>query len=209
MRKEGFMTVLLFDCETTGLARGKNWETDFMDFPRIVQLSWKFLDFEKINDEIIKPEGWGISEKSIKIHGITNEKAASEGKPFPSVVGYFIYAAMQAEKIVAHNIYFDTSMIKANIKRYFAECPAFPSEEYIIEDSIKALHKDKRIDTMMKTISFCNLPMKNGKGKKYPTLEELYFKLFGVGFEGAHNAKNDVLALEKVYKKLIDLGVLK
>ena len=37
------------------LFRGKNWETDFMDFPRIVQLSWKFLDFEKINDEIIKP----------------------------------------------------------------------------------------------------------------------------------------------------------
>ena len=188
---------ITFDIETTGLIpKGLNWKTDYMGFPHIVQIAWKRSDEHHIHNYIIKPEGYIIPDESIKIHGITNEEANKTGIDFGIVMLIFIRDCLIAEKIIGHNIYFDTSIIKANIKRYNTG----------IDAAIIALHKDKRIDTMMKTIKFCGLKQKDGKKPKFPSLEELYFKLFNETFD-AHNAVNDVRATEKCYNKLIELNI--
>ena len=108
---------------------------------------------------------------------------------------------MEAEKIIAHNGYFDISITKANVWREI-ESDVFRAT------TIKSFHKDKRIDTMMKTIKFCALPFPNGRGGfKWPKLEELYFKLFNESFP-AHNAKEDVLATERCYLELVKRGII-
>jgi DNA polymerase-3 subunit alpha len=198
---------IVFDTETTGLpTKSQNWETDYNDYPYLVQLSWKVLGSEEVKDYIIKPEGYEIPEAAVAVHGITTEIALEKGHFVENVIREFIDDCSQAEKIIGHNVYFDTSIIKANIKRLAEKSPAFP--EGYVEKSILALDKGKRIDTMMKTISFCSIPFPNGKGKKYPTLKELYAKLFDGEEFNAHNSKDDVNACERCYNELINIGII-
>lgn len=186
------MKILTLDIETTGLpAKGSDYKTDFVDFPRIVSVAWK------INDEIpveyiINPEGFEIPEEVIKIHGITNEKA-NESKDFlVDVLEKLLIAGEDVEVVVGHGLYFDTSIIKANSLRL--------GKQELYEKLTELLHKDKRVDTMQKTIKFCGL-------KKWPKLEELYQKLFDEKFDG-HCAANDVEATYKCYNELVKLEVM-
>ena len=192
--------ILVFDVETTGLpAKGADYKTDFNDFPRIVQLAY-YLNGEYVN-RIIKPEGWTIPVETTEIHGITTEYAMEVGIPFATVADEFIFASSLAKWIVAHNIYFDTSLIKANILRL--GMPHFSKQ---IVDPV--LHKDKRIDTMKSTIKFVGAKHSDGRGGKWPTLMELYFKLWNEEFP-AHDAIEDVKALVRCLPELDKLGIIK
>ena len=69
---------------------------------------------------------------------------------------------------------------------------------------------NKRISycTMQASTDFCKIPSHDGRGYKYPKLQELYKKLFGEAFNDAHNAMSDIEATEKCFwvlkeKKLI------
>ena len=53
---------------------------------------------------------------------------------------------------------------------------------------------------MLNTTKLCKIPGKYGY--KWPTLSELHMFLFGNGFEGAHDALNDVLACAACYFEL-------
>lgn len=200
------MKKVFFDTETTGLPeKGKNWETDYLEFPFVVQLAWKDTAGGAGNF-IIRPEGYLIPEEASAIHGITDKLAHDQGLFFRDVVPQFIETCLTADRIIGHNVYFDTSILKACVKRTMSLYPEFPAD--YADKSVTALHKDKRIDTMQKTISFCSIPFPDGrKGKKWPTLQELYVKLFGETFN-AHNAWDDVLAVERCYNELVRLGVL-
>jgi len=184
--------ILFFDTETTGIIPSKtNYAEDYDRFPYIVQLAWIFDNKEY--DYVIKPNGYVISEESIQIHGITQQKALTTGGKFTDVVEFFLYCADNAQRIVAHNIYFDTSVIKANIIRE-------TGTGMLLQWANSALHKTKRVDTMKSTVKFCGLG-------KYPTLQELHTTLFGESFD-AHNAMNDVEALKKCYEQLIELEII-
>ena len=197
------MSYLVFDIETTGLPpKDAHWKTDYIKFPYIVQIAWKRSD-RFVNHFIIKPESYEIPEESTKIHGITDKQARDKGEYFNIIISKFIKNCYLADKIIGHNIYFDTSIIKANILRYSKINNMADMSNYIN----MVLHKSKRIDTMMSTIKFCGIKQKNGKGLKYPSLEELYYKLFGGTFD-AHNAVNDVIATEKCYNKLVKMGII-
>lgn len=192
---------VIFDTETTGLPpKGGNWETHFNQFPYIVQLSWKRSDQDHVNDYIIN-NGVPIPEAATAVHGITQEMANESPHQFRDIVTKLIIDCMEAEYIIAHNGYFDISITKANILRFFGAGS-------LHNKALEALHKDKRIDTMMKTIKFCALPFPNGRGGfKWPKLEELYMKLFNESFP-AHNAKEDVIATERVYLELVKRGII-
>ena len=102
--------------------------------------------------------------------------------------------------ICAHNIYFDSSIIKANVLRYLGR------DYYdVIVDS--ALDKCKRIDTMYKTAKFVNAHTYSGRFK-FPRLEELYARLFNNETFPAHNALEDVRALKKCIGPLVELGLI-
>ena len=131
--------VLTFDCETTGLPpKGAKWDVDFAEFPNIVQLAWAVN--EKERSFIIKPEGWEIPEASTEVHGITAERANADGVPFADIIGEFLEDCEKARLLVGHNIYFDTSIVKAMILRIMGR-------EYYDEKAEDALFKGKRIDT--------------------------------------------------------------
>ena len=197
MEKFSLNDVCCFDCETTGVPeKGMKWDVDFLQFPRPVTMAWAFGDTER--HEIIRPQGWDIPTETVAIHGITTEQADKEGKPFVEVVTEFLNDAEKYPLICAHNVYFDTSIIKAAI---MALCPE------LADKAESALFKGKRIDTMRKTIKFVGARKENGSGK-FPTLEELFAKLFDGATFPAHNALEDVRALRKCLPPLVEMGIV-
>ena len=177
--------TLFFDTETTGLPnKGANWEYYFLNFPYLVQIAWIIGGDEK--EYIIKPDNYEIPIEATEIHGITQEKAMDVGIAVKDVLEEFFLLAVKSDKIVGHNIYFDTSIIKANALRL----------EFDKDMIISALDKTKRFDTMQKS-------MKLLKVGKYPKLEELYKFLFNSEIENQHTALVDVRATKDCYEALI------
>lgn len=192
--------VLIFDCETTGLpAKGAKWDVDFAEFPNIVQLAWSVNEKERLY--IIKPEGWDIPEASTEVHGITQERAMAEGVPFAEIIGEFLADCSAARLLVGHNIYFDTSIVKAMILRIMGR-------EYYDANAEDALFKGKRIDTMMETIKFVGALFPNGRPGKYPRLGELYNKCFPGETFPAHDALEDVRACRRCIPVLVENGII-
>jgi DNA polymerase III epsilon subunit-like protein len=201
MNKNVLDNICFYDVETTGIpSKGAKWDEDFETFPNIVQIAWVINGKER--SFIIYPEFWSIPEESIAIHGITQLKALENGVRFADIIGEFIKDCLKARLLIGHNIYFDTSIIKAMILRLMGK------EYYESKNVEDALFKGKRIDTMMKTIKFVGELKENGKPGKFPKLSELYEKLFPGEHFPAHNALDDVRALVRCVPVLVDKGVI-
>jgi DNA polymerase III subunit epsilon len=182
---------LFFDTETTGLP--KNYQApldDFSNWPRIVQLAWGLYDFHGNHWEsynyIIKPEGFIISEESIKIHHISQEKAKKEGIELKKALIHFVQEVSRATYLVAHNIDFDEKIIGSELLRLK------------MDNNLGAANK---ICTMKKTVDICRLPNNYG-GYKWPNLTELYTYLFKTDFSDVHDAYFDVKACVKCFFEL-------
>lgn len=190
---------LLFDTETTGLP--KNYKapvTDTKNWPRMVQIAWAVFDNEgnqiDFKDYIIIPEGYEIPEEVSKLHGITTQRAIDEGKDLVEVLNIFAEAIAKTDYIVAHNISFDEKIVGAEFVRKKFKTKWFSK---------------KQICTMKASTDYCELPSRSGYGYKWPNLMELHKKLFGHGFEEAHNAAADISATAKCFWELKKLGVIK
>ena len=189
---------LIFDTETTGLPRNYNapW-SDSDNWPRMVQIAWQLHDkFGKLlqnNSIIIKPEGFTIPFNAVQIHGISNERALNEGESLLEVLQQFAKVVNDCTYLCGHNIEFDINIIGAELLR----C------------GIGNIFENKKvIDTKNDdTTNYCAIP--GGKGGKYkwPTLTELYTKLFNAKFEEAHNAAFDVQATAKTFFEIVKRGI--
>ncbi len=187
---------LFFDTETTGLPR--NWKapvTDLSNWPRMVQLAFLFYDARgnKVagGDYLIRPEGFTIPDEASRIHGITTERALEDGKPLAQVLGDFRTLIEESEFLVAHNMSFDEKILGA---------------EFLRKKMADYTGSRKKICTMLKTVDFCAIP--GPYGNKWPKLTELHVKLFGTGFEEAHNAAVDISATARCFWELKRLGKL-
>ena len=193
------MKYLFFDTETTGLPEKKTkWDEDFNTFPHLVSIAWMlYEDKEPLYNKyyIIKPDGYTIPQESIDIHKITNEDAQKDGSNIIPVLNELL--KIEVDFIIGHNIYFDTSIIKANILRYGLD----------IDKGIELFHKDRRIDTMYKANGFVGARKENGSGK-FPSLQELYMKLFDKKFEGEHHASRDTMAVAECFYELKALDII-
>ena len=191
---------LIFDTETTGLPRSYNAPlTDFENWPRMVQVAWQLHDGSgnliSSNSIIVKPEGYTIPFNAVQIHGITNERALEEGQDLKAVLQEFIEAVNQTKYLCGHNIEFDNNIIGAELLR----CG--------LENVLAAM---PFIDTKNdQTTEYCAIPGGRGGKFKWPTLTELYTKLFNSKFDEAHNAAFDVLATGKVFFEIIKRGITK
>jgi len=181
---------LFFDTETTGLP--KNWRapvTDIDNWPRLVQIAWIVADDQgnrlELKDFIIKPEGFSIPPEAANVHGISTEKAISEGLPLDQVLNEFSALVDQADYIVAHNIAFDEKIVGA---------------EFIRKDISNSFNSTPKLCTMQSSTEYCQLPGRYGY--KWPKLSELHIKLFGEDFEDAHDASVDINATEKCFWKM-------
>lgn len=190
---------LFFDTETTGLP--KSWSapvTDADNWPRLVQLAWLLYDNEGHrlagDSVIIKPEGFTIPETASKIHGITTERALAEGAPLLPVMRMFLTLLDGlGDFIVGHNIEFDKNIVAAELLR----CKLW------LPDNLGA-----GICTMKASTDLVKIKSHAG-GNKWPKLTELHQHLFGIGFEGAHDAGADVRATARCFWELKRLGVIR
>ncbi len=185
---------LFFDTETTGLPR--NWKapvTDLSNWPRLVQLAYKYYDKNgnKIaeGDFIIKPDGFTIPTDASRIHGISTQRALNEGKPLISVLQNFQQLIEQADILVAHNMSFDEKIVGAEFLRVGIPNP-IPSK--------------RKICTMESTTNFCAIS--GPYGYKWPKLSELHYKLFRTTIDEAHNATIDISATVKCFWELKRIG---
>lgn len=179
---------LFFDTETTGLPHDYEAPAfDTLNWPRMVQLSWILTDNKgnvlSTHDYIIRPDGYEIPEKSASIHGISTEKAMSEGLPLDSVLAVFVSTLDSAEYIVGHNISFDIHVVDAEFFRRGVDVQLSSMKSYC---------------TMLAGTDYCKLPGRYGH-YKWPKLQELHKILFGVEFDGAHNSAADVEATCKCF----------
>ena len=191
--------ILVFDTETTG--KPKNFKAapqDVDNWPRVVQLAWALFNEDGAPvrgfQYLIKPDGWTIEPEAEAVHGISLEKADREGLPVSEVLAKFLYDYESAHTLVAHNLNFDYPVVAAELIR------------------AKAMANKRvswKVCTMMASTSYCNIPGKFGKQKKWPKLEELHQKLFEETFEGAHDAMVDVTACARCFFELLARGVIR
>lgn len=187
---------LFFDTETTGLP--KNWNaplTDLDNWPRLVQLACILTDgdgkvLEQLN-RIVVPVGFTIPEEASRIHGITHQKAIEQGSPIDAALEEFLFLVSKSQFLVAHNMDYDKAVMGAELLRSGRD---------------NVLVARELLCTMKSTIEFCDIS--GYRGPKFPKLAELHHKLFGRGFEGAHDAKNDISATAKCFFELRNKGIM-
>jgi len=191
------MTYLIFDTETTGKPRDYSAPvSDSENWPRLVQIAWLQYDSSGkqtgSHEYIIKPQGFIIPDEVVRIHGISTKRATKEGLPLGTVLNEFSEAVKQSMVLVAHNMEFDEKIVRS---------------EFFRENIPDNLVQIKKICTMRSSTDFCRLP--GYYGYKWPTLSDLYAKLFSTDFEGAHNAVADVAACANSFFELKKLGVIR
>lgn len=190
---------LIFDTETTGRPQNYNAPlTDLDNWPRLVQLAWQLHDSTgkllAAHSYIIKPEGFDIPFMAEKIHGISTKRALTEGHDLRETLALFIEHLKQAHYLVGHNVQFDINILGAE----FIRCNLNTS----------TLLSGRQKDTGELSTSFCELPGGPGGRFKMPKLSELHEKLFGTGFDDAHDAAYDVEATAKSYFELLKRKII-
>lgn len=189
---------LIYDTETTGLPNNFNAPvTDSDNWPRMVQIAWQLHDatgkLMENENLIIRPDGFDIPYNAAKIHGITTEKAHSEGVPLTEALEKFRNVLKKTRVIVGHNISFDQNIVGAEFFR--------------MNLNYEELNMPL-IDTMNVSVDFCALAGGRGGGFKYPNLGELHEKLFSEKFDEAHNASADVNATARCFMELLRLEII-
>jgi len=197
--------ILFFDTETTGLPNFKKPYDDPTQ-PKMLQLGAilathdgdiidSFASLVKIGDHYMHPMAQAA-------HGISRDKANSEGIDPAEAFSRFYDMAMSAEVLACHNFNFDIKLIHITGHQVKDTLDDFD----LMLDEISDL---PYYCTMQSTIKFCNLPFPSGrKGQKFPKLEELHRILFQEDFSGAHDAMADVTATVRCYFELKKLGVM-
>lgn len=193
-----FQKYLFFDTETTGIPNDyKAPCTNIDNWPRLIQLGWLLTDavgrILSEGNHIVRPDGFEIPKAASDVHGITTEFALENGKPLLDVIFAFGADLNQADCMVGHNLDYDLHIVGAEYVR-------------LGYDS-RIMFARPTLCTMQATIQFCNIPGRFGP--KWPKLMELYTKLFGQEFDGAHDAMADIVATKDCFFELIRRGVVR
>lgn len=193
-----FQKYLFFDTETTGIPNDyKAPCTNTDNWPRLIQLGWLLTDAAgrilSEGNHIVRPDGFEIPKAASDVHGITTEFALENGKPLLDVIFAFGADLNQADCVVGHNLDYDLHIVGAEYVR-------------LGYDS-RIMFARPTLCTMQATIQFCNIPGRFGP--KWPKLMELYSKLFGQGFDGAHDAMADIRATKDCFFELLKRGIVR
>lgn len=189
---------LFFDTETNGLPKSEIRNgAKVTVYPRVIQLAWILLDND-LNEvdsfcELIKPDGWVIPNEQFWIdNGYSTETNEAKGVYAAYALQCFANAIDKCHTMVAHNIAFDMPVLISEMRTY----------------EVSAENKSSiKLCTMKASTEFCALPSNRG-GYKWPKLIELHQRLFGVGFEGAHDALEDVRATVRCFRELRRIGLM-
>ena len=197
--------ILFFDTETTGLPNKKP-PTD-PNQARLIQLAAILAspEGEVLNtlNTLVKIGNAFMHPLAQEAHGISREKANSEGIHPKEAFEKFHSMSESAECLVCHNHNFDFKLIELTAAQL---CHRSGSDEPDL--MLSEIRELPYYCTMVQSKEFCALPMKGRNGYKFPKLMELYRILFGESFEGAHDAMADVTATMKCFFELKRRGVM-
>lgn len=192
------MKIFVFDTETTGFIDKKVFDLDRQ--PYIIQFAgilweWrdgKWTEIERVN-ELIKPPIL-IPYASSQVHHIYDIDIVNKTN-FENQVQWFLPFINDCDAIVGHNIEYDESMFRLEMKRLGKEYDYKPKQS---------------LCTMYSSRDFCKLPKKmiGSPWYKLPKLSELYKTLFWEYFVGAHDAMVDVEATVKCFVELVKKWVI-
>jgi DNA polymerase III epsilon subunit-like protein len=187
---------LFFDTETTGLPSGPL--SAYHKWPRMLQIAWLLIDenndIKSKNSFIIKPEGYDIPSRVIKIHGITKKRALEEGVELDFALHRFLADLNYAELLVGHNIAYDYGVVRGELLRKN------------IPDFLKGYSQFCTM-TSKQVLDYCKSFRVNGS-RQCPSLSELYYLLFGKKLDNAHDAFTDAEACANCYFELKRIGFL-
>lgn len=191
--------IFVFDTETTWFIDKK--EKDLNKQPKVIQFAWilwtikegSFEEIKRINI-LINPNS-PIPYNASQVHNIYDidvKNAPSIDQSIDSILEYI----NEPDSIIWHNIEYDESMLKLELKRLWREHEYKPKQT---------------ICTMNESINFCRLPKKNenSPGYKRPKLWELHKIIFDEYFIGAHDAMTDVEATLKCFIELVKKDIIK
>ena len=192
---------LFFDVETNGKATNFHAPMTKLDnWPRVTQLA--YILYSEQGDKIhaysnlVKPDGWEIPKEKFFIdNGMSTERNEKEGVEIKKLLENFCREISDniCEYLIAHNISFDYNCLGAEM----------------IRANVRACKKLTQICTMKSSTDFCHLINNfSALNYKWPKLEELHEKLFGVKFDGAHDALADVEATAKCFFELVDRKII-
>ncbi|BDD07960.1 DNA-directed DNA polymerase [Fulvitalea axinellae] len=163
----------------------------------MVQLAWQIHDEKgdlvKVQNYIVKPEGYTIPYNAEKIHGISTKRAMRQGMPLEHVLKEFCEDLATCDFGIGHNIGFDYNIVGAELDRKGMETSVMMDKP--------------EIDTKDKGTDFCKIPGGRGGKYKWPNLTELHTKLFGEAFGEAHNASADVEATARCFLEMVRLDL--
>ena len=197
-RRKIHVEYVAFDFETSGLPKKQGIKVTpktvkNFDSCRAVSLSAAIFSFfsdgrfKIINtfDALVRPNDFQISEEAMKIHGITQKVAQSEGRSFKKVFSDFIDFIGPRNRLVAHNVFFDKSVLRSEMLRHGL--------------NLSLLKKFEFICTNKMYMKLCNIR----NPRRGIRLCDLYRKFYDEDFENAHTSLADSIACGKVYHKLL------
>ena len=191
------MKALIFDTETTGMVQFRKPPEDPSQ-PDLIQLGMLFIDtvdwLPRARHSMLVqlPEGVRIEPAAHQAHGLSEEDCARYGVPSIVACSLFNQLCLQAEIVVAHNLAFDTSIMKTALHRL----------------GQKPHRLDGRQLVCTKEASTDVLKLPGQYGYKWPTLAEAYRHYTGLEIDGAHDALVDTEACLAVFRGLVQGGVV-
>lgn len=181
------MSIIVFDTETTGLIQ--TIARPLKDLPEIIELYAEKLDPDTLDTVdtlhiMVKPKK-AITQEVTDITSITNEMVA-DCPPFVSEVNKLANFFLCSTHAVGHNLSFDCDMLTIELRRLAMEYHFPWPQEHI-----------------------CTVEKTEGMKGYRIGLGDLHEELFGEKFDGAHRAQSDVEATVRVFRKLVEDGVIK
>jgi DNA polymerase III epsilon subunit-like protein len=198
--------ILIFDTETSGLIPKHTVPLD--EQPYVLQLSYIVYDVEtnrviKVVDWIIRPPEHVVIQPIItEITGITREICDSQGVPIELALRAFNEDYERCDLIVAHNIEFDSEMIRIEVMRNSDLGTTWSS---LIKTMFPLDNSKPTYCTMIHGRGICNIQRTQPSGRtwiKPPRLEELYERLFSKKPQNLHNALVDTYVCLRCFVKM-------
>lgn len=178
--------AIIFDTETTGFVQSA--EAPLKTQPKIIEIfalkvDDKTFDIQSEIEILIDPNE-SLSEEIVRITGINDSDVKGKGQ-FPVHASTISDFWLGQRWSVGHNITFDCDMLEIEMKR-IGSVNRFP-------------WTPKRACTVEASEHYFGRRLK---------LIDLHIYLFGVGFEQAHRARNDVMATYRCAKEMLARGDL-
>jgi DNA polymerase-3 subunit epsilon len=111
---------LVIDTETTGLPNDR-LAADAPGQPRVASVALLYADDDmELQHEwhgLIRPDGWEMPPEAQRINGLSIERLVAEGVTILYPLAMYSRAIDEGRIVVAHNIHFDTKMMRGELRR--------------------------------------------------------------------------------------------